>query len=132
MARATDLVPATTYPAIVGKIFADARKGRKLNQHSLAESLGVQQSALSKLERGEVAFTIEQLALAARVLGVTPGHLLTQADRVADHARDQGIQVEPGCADTGVSQGWVLIAGAALGALVGAAVGAALADSGKR
>lgn len=122
------LLPSTTYPAIVGRLLAEERRTRGMKQDELASSIGIQQSALSKLERGEVPLTVEQLALAAEMLDTTPGQILRNADRVAAQARTRGIHVAPRAAREAISSGWVLIGALALGALVLAVLTAAAAD----
>lgn len=92
MAKAT-AVPATHYPAVVGRVLYRLRRAAKLEQAQLAASIGVGQSAYSRIELGATAPTVEALALLARTLGGTPGELLVQADRVTALARREGLVV---------------------------------------
>jgi transcriptional regulator with XRE-family HTH domain len=72
----------TTYPALVGSILAALRKQAApgLTQQQLADAVGVSISTWSRIETGETALTVEQLAMAANKLGTSPGALLGAAD----------------------------------------------------
>ncbi|MCA9626101.1 MAG: helix-turn-helix transcriptional regulator [Alphaproteobacteria bacterium] len=116
----TSLVPAATYPAIVGRVLADFRENQseKMSQADLAEAAGLKQAAWSKIERGQTALNVEQLAQVAKTLGVQPWEIVRAADDVAKHAAKKGVKVEPTRIDP-MAAGAVLISAAALGALVG-------------
>lgn len=109
----------TTYPAIVGRVLALVRKDAGVTQERVAKHLGISQSAWSKIERGTVAVTVEQLGLLAPLLNQTPGQLLCLADRIVDRASDQGIRVEAQ-RPTHIPVGLVVLGGGALGLLVAA------------
>lgn len=113
------LSPTTTWPTIVGFVLLHARSARGLHQADVAAAVGVTQSTWSRIERGESALTIDQLALAADALGTQPERLIAQAAAVRDHARSRGIKVEP-ARSTSDDLMIALIGAAALGALVGA------------
>ncbi len=113
-----NLKPATTYPAIVGRILVGLRKDAGIGQDELAESIGITQSTLSRVERGESALTVDQLARAANMLGKKAGDILFTADRAVDELSDQGINVQYHRARSGIDTGLVLIGAAALGALI--------------
>ena len=120
----TDLRPSTTYPAIVGQVIARQRTHRGLNQAQLAAALQINQSALSKIERGSTPPSVEHLALIATYLDTTPGQLLDEADRVAHQASARGVEVlptRPRNSDP-LAMGLLLIGAAALGAIVIAAL----------
>lgn len=87
--------PIATYPAVVGQVLAKHRKSRSITQQQIAQKIGVGQTAWSKIEKGTVPITIEQLALVAAVLGTTPSKLLAQADAVVEEARKRGFRVFP-------------------------------------
>jgi transcriptional regulator with XRE-family HTH domain len=112
------LKPATTYPAIVGRILETRRKELSLDQSKLAKTVGVAQSTWSRAERGTVAISVEQLAKAARAMRWSPGQVLTQADKVASALPAQGIQVEAERVEDPLKVGLLLIGAAALTALV--------------
>lgn len=114
------LQATTTYPAIVGRVIAEARKHQKLTQGQLAQEMGINQPAWSKIERGQTAMTIEQLAEVAPLLGYSPSQLLKQADLAAQHAENEGVQVESRRVGSGEPAAVALIGAAALGALIAA------------
>ncbi len=72
----------TTYPALVGSILAALRKQADppLTQQQIAEAGGLSVSTWSRIETGETALTVEQLAMAANKLGTSPGAILGAAD----------------------------------------------------
>lgn len=115
-----DLKPATTYPAITGRILVNLRKGGGIGQYELAEALGITQPTLSRVERGESALTVDQLAKAARKLGIKPSKILDLADTAVEDISAQGINVQYDRARSGVDTGLVLIGVAALGVLIAA------------
>lgn len=53
-----------------------ARKGRGISQRDLARTLGMAQSTLSRIERGERRVSVNQLIEIARALGVRPAEML--------------------------------------------------------
>lgn len=113
-----DLKPATTYPAIVGRILVGLRKDSGIGQDELAESIGITQSTLSRVERGESALTVGQLARAAKRLGEKANSILFTADKAVEELNAQGINVQYDRASSGIDTGLVLIGAAALGALI--------------
>jgi hypothetical protein len=78
---APQFAATTTFPAVVGTVLQAIRKARKKEQRELADALGMKSiSAWSKIESGDTAITIEQLAVAAAVLDVTPSQVLAEAE----------------------------------------------------
>lgn len=61
----------------------EARKQANLSQAELGRRVGLDQSGISRLERGERPITVETLKMLAKALGVSPSALLEEADRVA-------------------------------------------------
>lgn len=53
-----------------------ARKDRGVSQRELARALGVAQSTLSRIERGERRVSVDRLVAIARALGVRPADML--------------------------------------------------------
>lgn len=117
-----NLKPATTYPAIVGRILVNLRKAAGIGQDELAESVGITQSTLSRVERGESALTVDQLARAAKRLGGKASNILEMADNAVEELNDQGINVQYERVHNGIDTGLVLIGAAALGALIAAII----------
>ena len=115
----TDLLqPETTYPAVVGRILVKLRQGRGLEQKDLAQRIGLAQSTWSRIERGESAFTMEQLAKAANVMETTPSSILAQADEAAEALREKGMIVSNERSRSAAKVGLALVVGAALGLLI--------------
>jgi len=85
--------PTTTYSALVGAILTRFRHQTGRQQAEVGEAVGLNQSGWSKIERGTVGLTIETLALAAPLLGVEPGAVMAEADRVARYLEGRGVQV---------------------------------------
>jgi transcriptional regulator with XRE-family HTH domain len=56
---------------MLGKRIKAARKAAGLSQFQLAQRVGIQQSRISKLEKGQVSLSIEGLAKVARELSVS-------------------------------------------------------------
>ena len=83
----------STYAAIVGAVIANKRESLKMPQGDLAEHVGVGQPALSRIEKGESALTIDQLARAAQKLGTSPSALLAEADNTALTMIEQNLLV---------------------------------------
>ena len=53
-----------------------ARKERGISQRDLARALGMAQSTLSRIERGERRLGVDQLIAIARALGVSPSDMI--------------------------------------------------------
>lgn len=115
---ASPIHPATTYPAIVGRVLLRRREAMGLTQVALANAAGVSQSTWSKIETGTSALSLAQLRQSAVLLHTTPGALLAEADAAADSLVERGVIVYP---DRGFDSGDMAAAvmtGAALGALL--------------
>lgn len=121
----------TTYQAIVGTILINMRQQFQIDQALVAQHVGVTPSTWSRVERGESALTVTQLAKAAEVLRVKPSVILSSAEQAKEHLERQGVHVRydkiikqssqsqnHGKSDGGVGYA---VAGAALGALLTAA-----------
>ena len=52
------------------------RKERGVSQRELARALGVAQSTLSRMERGERRVSVDRLIAIARALGVRPSDMM--------------------------------------------------------
>ena len=82
-----------TYPALVGKLLAQRRDQIGLKQGELAGTLGLSQSAYSRLESGESVLNLAQLRNVCAQLGVTPAQVLQAADQYESLLRRQGVEV---------------------------------------
>ncbi|NRB37938.1 MAG: helix-turn-helix transcriptional regulator [Pseudomonadales bacterium] len=83
---------STTYPALVGSIIAQCRKDKGIGQAEFATMVGLGQSTWSRIEKGQSALTIEQLAKAAEQLNIEPYELLALVDGARQDLKDQGIE----------------------------------------
>ena len=64
-------------PAVpAGELLRQARGTRRVSQRRLADGLGVDQATVSRLERGQLTLTIDDVVAAADVLAVSPTTLL--------------------------------------------------------
>ncbi len=121
----TPLRPATTYPAVFGRILVQERTRCGLNQADVAAAVGLTQSGWSRIERGATPITLVQLAAASSSLGRRPSDLLSMADDAVDHLQHQGVDVAMHSTELEDPGGKVLIGVAALMGLVGLAIAAA-------
>lgn len=120
-ARSSGIRPATSYPEIVGAVLKHLRTVHGLGQGEMAQAVGVGQSTWSRIENGTIPITVEQMAFAARRLGVTPAQILGHADLAAQQFNAQGVEVTPQRAGpTGMEQGLAFLKGAAILALLAA------------
>lgn len=108
---------AAPYPALVGRVLATRRESRGWDQSQLAEAVGVSQSTWSRIENGDSALGIDQLAKAAQALGAKPADILIDADKASEQIERAGIVVTPERAKAAPS-GFALLFGAALTALM--------------
>ena len=61
----------------------DARRRAGLSQQALGERVGLDQSGISRIERGERPMTVDTLKAIASALGVSPAALLSDSKRAA-------------------------------------------------
>jgi transcriptional regulator with XRE-family HTH domain len=112
------LVLATSYPAIVGAVLVELRSRAALTQAVVARRLGLVASTWSRIENGSSALIVDQLALAAEVLGIQPGEILKRADSAHVAIAKRGVRVELERLGPGVEQGLAVLDSAMLGAMV--------------
>jgi transcriptional regulator with XRE-family HTH domain len=116
----------TSYAAVVGRVLDSLRTERDMKQGALAESVGVGQSTWSRIEKGEVAISIDQLARAAAALGINPSDILLWADQVVASFTEEkhGTVLTDKPAEikkNGIGAGALLLGAGALAAIVWAA-----------
>ncbi len=112
------LKPATTYPALVGRVLGYLREQKKLEQANLARAVGVSQPTWSRIENGQSAVTVDQLARAASALKMQTNQILAMVDQSVNRLERQGVRVERKKPSEEVGPGLVLIGAAALTALL--------------
>lgn len=111
----TSLKPATTYPAIVGRILEQQRARIGLSQDAVAGRLGLTQGAWSRVENGSSVISLNQLRSVASVFGTSPAALLALADNAEQQLASQGVQM---VAPRSTTPSAAMMTGAALGALL--------------
>ncbi|MEQ3692779.1 MAG: helix-turn-helix transcriptional regulator [Thalassolituus sp.] len=106
-----------TYNSLVGYELERLRRQKGVDQADLAESCGISQPVLSRLERGKAAITIDQLFIICESLAIEPFEVIANASRsVAAIEHEETLEVKS-----------TKEAGAGTALLTGAAVGAVLA-----
>lgn len=131
----TSPIAIATYPALVGAFLQARRKELGLSQTQVAEEAGLNVSTWSRIENGESALTIEQLAAVAEKLDLAPSTILRSVEEKVAVLRDRGIEISISRVDVSeiVKAGSIPLLGASLlGALGPIGLGAKVAISGYR
>ena len=112
---------AVSYPAIVGAILLAKRKEIGLSQAEMADAVGLNVSTWSRVENGESAMTIEQLASAASALKVLPSSVLQATEVKLEELQTKGIATGANRADLAsiAALGAIPLAGSALLGVLG-------------
>lgn len=116
---------AATFSQVLGRVIALRRQQVSLNQAQMAASLGLSQSAYSRLERGSTPFSTVQLQKAARCLGVQPSDLLRHAEASVQRLAAQGVRIldeAPAAQDQNEALLWVALGVVAAAVAIAAAV----------
>lgn len=71
-----------TMTALVSSLLVAERRVQKITQGELARRVGLSQSALSRVERGEAEMTVAQFDRYAQALGVRASSILRRAENV--------------------------------------------------
>lgn len=110
-----------SYPAVVGAILVARRKELGLPQAQVAEAVGLAISTWSRIENGESALTIEQLALVACALKLSPSEVLAAAEAKMAALLEKGVSISPSRTDTAASaaSGAIPLMGASLASALG-------------
>lgn len=110
-----------SYRALMGQTVVRHRNVRGVSQAQLAAKLRITPASLSRLETGQSAFSIDQLAVAAHALATSPRELTAEADEFASKLAKQGYNVVRTLSDA--KEDWTPLVGAALfGVLIGLAI----------
>ena len=110
--------PTISYATLVGRIVEHHRTQARIHQETMAQALGISQSAYSRLEQGQSAMSVTQLRKIADKLGTTPDFLLHHTAQYANQLRVQGVTITD---EKQESAAGVLIALGILAALFAAA-----------
>jgi transcriptional regulator with XRE-family HTH domain len=124
---ATKLQPATTFRAVLGKVFEAQRISTKKNQQEFADAIGTSQSAWSRVETGQSSLSVEEFVIVCKALRLSPIDALNRVRRSVDYLQGRGVQVvmRPGKErkdGQNASAAW--LGATALGALIFAIVAA--------
>lgn len=118
----------TSYSAVVGQVLINLRTEKDIKQGELAQAVQVGQSTWSRIEKGEVALSVDQLARASKYLAVTPSNVLQWADNAvkdieqqekAEVLNDKPVDVKSKSSNAGA----ILLGAGALAALIWASRG---------
>ena len=83
----------TTYQTVLGRLIAQKRKERQIDQEEMARRVGVSRSTWSRIEAGTSALNMDQLAKAASALGLSLGELMLEVDDIVRELKKQGVEV---------------------------------------
>lgn len=114
----------TTYAVVLGRVIASARIAGGLSQAELAMRINAEQSAVSRIERGEIALAVHILARVARAVGMPAAEIMARVEhgvRVLE-ARGVEVRLDAPRRSSGPSQGGqsalALLGAAAVGAMI--------------
>ncbi len=83
----------TTYQTVLGRLIAQKRKEKGIDQEEMARRVGVSRSTWSRIESGSSALNMDQLARAASALGIPLGELMLEVDDVVRELRRRNVEV---------------------------------------
>jgi transcriptional regulator with XRE-family HTH domain len=105
---------SATLASVVGQVLARERIARGLSQQKLASRARLNQSAISRLEQGQVA-TIDQIWILAKSVGMASHELMQKVEHAVATLEGNGIEIVAGQA---AGRTVHRVAGTALGALL--------------
>ena len=118
----------TTYQTVLGRLIAQKRKEKEIDQEEMARRVGVSRSTWSRIEAGSSALNMDQLAKAASALGISLGELMLEVDDVVRELRRQNVEVHDsrdqassppfGAAGAGLAAPVAFLGGAVLGGII--------------
>lgn len=83
----------TTYQTVLGRLIAQKRKEKEIDQEEMAWRVGVSRSTWSRVEAGSSALNMDQLAKAASALDMSVGDLMLEVDEIVRELRKQDVEV---------------------------------------
>lgn len=115
----------TTYQAVLGRVIAQKRQEKQIDQAQMARYVGVTRSTWSRIEAGSSALSMDQLAKAASKLDVPLGELMLEVDDIVRELRRQDVEVHDSrdqttTAKVGKAATVAFLGGAVLGGIVAA------------
>lgn len=120
----------TTYQMVLGRLIAEKRKERQLDQEAIAQQVGVNRSTWSRIEAGASALNIDQLARTASALETSLGDLMQEADEIVEQLKRQNVdvydsreQANMASAKRGANVAVAFLGGAVLGGIIATMLG---------
>ena len=83
----------TTYQAVLGRLIAQKRQEKQIDQGEMARHVGVSRSTWSRIEAGASALSMDQLTKAASKLDLPLGELMLEVDGVVRELRQKNVNV---------------------------------------
>ena len=83
----------TTYQAVLGRLIAQKRQEKQIDQGEMARHVGVGRSTWSRIEAGTSALSMDQLTKAASKLDLSLGELMLEVDDVVRELRQKNVNV---------------------------------------
>ncbi|MCY3788914.1 MAG: helix-turn-helix transcriptional regulator [Gemmatimonadetes bacterium] len=122
----------TTYQTVLGRLIAQKRKEKEIDQEGMARRVGVSRSTWSRIEAGSSALNMDQLAKAVSALDISLGELMLEVDEVVRELRRQNVEVHDsrdqarsapfgavgGAAGAGLAAPVAFLGGAVLGGII--------------
>lgn len=117
----------TTYQTVLGRLIAQKRKEKGIDQEEMARRVGVSRSTWSRIESGSSAMSMDQLAKTASALGERLGELMLEVDEVVRGLQKEGVkvhdsrdQIESASVRRGGAAAVAFLGGAVLGGIIAA------------
>lgn len=87
-----ETVIISSFPTLLGAIMANERKKLKFTQKDMADSLEINTSSWSRIERGETTINIEQLVLISKKLGIKASELIEKTEKKEAYLEEEGVK----------------------------------------
>lgn len=87
-----ETVIISSFPTLLGAIMANERKKLKFTQKDMADSLNINTSSWSRIERGETTINIEQLVLISKKLGIKASELIEKTEKKEAYLEEEGVR----------------------------------------
>ena len=121
----------TTYQTVLGRLIAQKRKERRIDQEEMARRVGVSRSTWSRIESGSSALNMDQLTRAASALDMPLGELMLEVDDIVRELRREGVEVHDSrdqAASSSAGRGGAAAVAFLGGAVLGGIIAAMLAN----
>jgi len=85
----------THLDAIFGQLIVSLRKEENMDQRDLSEKLGINQPALSRLERGESAANVVMIDNLARTFSISVSELMGNFEEAVAKIENESVKIVP-------------------------------------